>query len=83
MKKITFVAEYNHVNKGFRVELVTPERRFVQFMSADEFLRWADRLDVDPLKIAGVTIKMNGNEGTELLIIKYFQRVADSYRGRI
>jgi len=81
MISITLVANFLPKVKKFKVEIKTPERRWVELMTVSRFLRLFRDGKVKPLKIGGVTVNMSGDgtEQTKERIFSYFKQVADAY----
>lgn len=79
---ITFRATFVERVKHFKVEIITPDKRWVELMTISKFLRWAQNVEDSDLKIGGIKVKMEGGMSAEARkqINDYFKSVAEAYK---
>lgn len=78
MKPIHFQANFLPKVRKFKVEVTTPERRWVELMSVARFMRFAKSSD-KPMQIGGITLKIDNAEVLNR-IWDYFKQIAAAYR---
>ena len=79
---ITFRATFVEKVKHFKVEIITPDRRWVELMTIAKFLRWSSNIENSDLKIGGMKVTMEGGMSNEARkqINDYFKSVAEAYK---
>ena len=81
MTAIHFQANFLKEVKKFKVEISTPERRFVELMSIARFLRFAKEIKTKPISIGGVIVNFKDDkDNLKEAVIDYFNEVSNSYK---